>query len=117
MKTATERAVRLAVEGGYKSDYDVTSVKSDTIHFKEWDGDGFFRRNMPLYEALMDKDFWRCLGKRLGWQDYSKTWTKQGISAKPGWKHAWHSLIDRLADGGTCEHFFETLLGNEKNNE
>lgn len=124
MKTATERAVRLAVEGGWAERYirgeKIHSIKvknlctpinsllrgkrlrwadTITIDFKHSEV------NLPLYEALMDKDFWRFLGMRLGWgTDEKNSWDERT------WASYWHSLIDHLADGGTTEQFFKTLL-------
>lgn len=76
-----------------------------------------------------DPLFWQSLGKAMGWEvvaengyneeklirsyrGYSKGYgEKMWKSAlkKEAWNYQWHRFIDKLADGGTAEQFFEEL--------
>jgi hypothetical protein len=46
---------------------------------------------------FLDPDFWRALGRTLGWQ-HERVWRGQ-----------WQCFIDHLAQGNTPESFFATL--------
>ena len=73
------------------------TIKEDTaqaIWYSQ--GDGF----------LLDPLFWQSLGKAMGWT--GKAFYEDGMTLKT-WKREWHRFIDKLADGGTAEQFFEEL--------
>jgi hypothetical protein len=48
-------------------------------------------------DFFLDPEFWRALGRTLGWQD------------ERVWKGQWQCFIDHLAQGNTPESFFATL--------
>lgn len=80
-------------------------------------------------QVLLMPEFWQSLGKAIGWEvvaengyneeklirsyrGYSKGYgEKMWKSAlkKEAWNYQWHRFIDKLADGGTAEQFFEEL--------
>lgn len=91
---AIENCVREAVEkGGY-------------IDFAENYGDA---------HRFLDIDFWQCLGKALGWDDYqSDGFLKDTLQFANGtifgWRAVWHRFIDHLAAGRDAESFFANLV-------
>ncbi len=76
----------------------------------------------PLHSAYQDPDFWRCLGKVLGWEEeqdrklfYCRTYRhpERDGDTSGGWipESLYHQyrFIDHLADEGTPESFFKEL--------
>lgn len=56
--------------------------------------------------AILDPQFWQCLGKAMGWEDSDQTYVQPPYT---NWRIQWHRMIDHLSDGGTIESYFETL--------
>lgn len=60
-------------------------------------------------EILLDADFFRTLGRGLGWQEkgypdkYEGHWKAQ-------WSYEHHRLIDWIDDGKSVEDYFKELL-------
>ncbi len=90
--TYFSKALKIAVENGYK---DHKETKYLLIVFKK------------QAEILLDPDFWKCLGKGLGWGE-SELW--ENDKNIPHWKLQWLQLIDSLANGESIEEFFKKLI-------
>ncbi len=73
---------------------------------------------------LWEPDFWKCLGKSMGWRDnvvirhndsiYER---KMSLKEMPEWQHKWHKLIDHLSEGGTPESYFEPIKEERKDDD
>ena len=87
-----ENAIKKAIEGGYEPD------KIKMYGASEW-------RQL----LLLDPDFWKCLGKALGW-GYDFVRDPSEIYDQEQWKDEWHRFIDHLASGKSADSFFEELL-------
>lgn len=61
--------------------------------------------------ALLDPDFWKCLGKTRGWElKYFKCGVSCGNMIPAGdWKANMHGLIDALAQGETIESYLSSI--------
>lgn len=103
-----EEAIKLAIEGGYNC-YE----KNCSRHVNT---DGTINRGVQLDHILanleatfLDPLFWQSLGKAMGWEDgiSEKDWNLG--KGRMDWKKCWHRFIDKLAEGGTAESFFENL--------
>lgn len=101
-----QQAIEKAVEGGYhrgqigtspiveiNCDFAITETKGERNHY-------------GLAWVWLDPLFWQSLGKAMGWT--GKAFYEDGMTLKT-WKREWHRFIDKLADGGTAEQFFEEL--------
>lgn len=110
-----EKAIQKAIEGGYK------------FHFFTGEAiqkfpDGTFAPAL-FSKELLDPEFWKCLGKVLGWEKHhclsgcgcedepvpghegSCAWSGTG-----DWQDKWHDFIDHLSDGGNVDDFFNNLI-------
>lgn len=86
-----KNALIKAMEGGYE--------------YKGFDHDGSIRPTANPELCLLDKDFWVCLGKSLGWgkdEQFLKDWGEE-------WLYHWHGFIDHLSQGKDPEDFFNNL--------
>lgn len=89
-----EEAIKLAIEGGFKTKY--LAEISDTLK--------------PL--------FWQSLGKALGWGRVYNPLAGINTNMRPdAWKDEWHRFIDHLIAGHDAESFFTELLANKKYDE
>lgn len=134
-----QQAIEKAIEGGWLkgsklrsiSEYDGSylpqvaffTLKSDETSTEKWHRDVLALFSDPL--------FWQSLGKAMGWEEYACEWCG-GTEEKPSmegdvslckscgttleevelyktWRVKWHRFIDKLADGGTAEQFFDEL--------
>jgi len=94
----TEKYIQKAIDGGYEP------VNTSPYKWK-----------MLYHRFLLDPEFWKCLGKAMGWKDvdtHSQNdpdgWGRFVTHFKP-WLVKWHSFIDHLANGGSIEDFFKSL--------
>lgn len=105
-----QEAIQKANEGGWKTTLEPYRSLSEAIAL-----------------ALLDPLFWQALGKSMGWE--KKTVVRRGIIIGnfviptgqqfeemgfdmdyiPTWCYHWHRLIDKLAEGGTIEDYFNNL--------
>lgn len=96
-----ESAIKLAIEGGFEP------------HVLNWNDAHLVKQYTNAF--LLDPDFWRCLGKSLGWgvKKYKGACScrscLKGTPTKHDWKLHWHSFVDHLAEGKTPESFFASL--------
>ena len=60
-------------------------------------------------EIFMDKDFWSCLGRAMGWRQNNTMSCPSGCIQGEPWVFKWHSFIDHLASGKSAEEFFGEL--------
>jgi len=108
--TATERWIKDAIDGGYKTDV-------------IWYTDKYIEKD-ALASILLDPTFWQAVGKTRGWEyklngggkmiidnynpkerkEIAKEW---GI--KPDWQVYWYTFIDHLADGLTIEEALSVI--------
>lgn len=109
-----KEAIKVAIEAGYKSNHVSESGKIDM----------FVGKNSAT--ILLDPEFWKCLGKSLGWRkegDYCKSgdgciqgqrFTHEGLCSweyhRDEYLDQWHKFIDHLAKGKDPELFFKKLL-------
>lgn len=122
-----ETAIKKAIEEGYyvkpllgtRGKQRVESGKIVTVAKKSadgWESTEYERlEDVNIHKLLLDPLFWQCLGKALGWNDYSerrKMWAPESTShlLEDGWKHQWHRFIDHLAEGKHAESFFSNLV-------
>lgn len=108
LTTATERAIRDSIKGGYK----LISPEGWELGIEDIDCDDA-NGNAGTF---LNPEFWRCLGKARKWEiplnGSSNHWTQQygnWIPGAYGWY--WHRLIDALASGKSAEDFFISLEG------
>lgn len=59
-------------------------------------------------QIFMQKEFWQCLGKAMGWKQGGKIGGKFMFKGSGAWLK-WHDMVDHLSDGGTPESFFKEL--------
>ncbi len=117
-----EKAIKKAIEGGYTQQWELTHIGlekgNEIAHFKEYDGDGYFKHRKNVYAILLDPLFWQALGKQQGWdkmdEQMQRQYTKSG-GGKIGvimmrYVYHWHKFIDHLAEGKDIESFFAELL-------
>ncbi len=108
-----QQAVEKAIEGGYGNGYfkEVSSFDGHYVVFltTDWGGE-----TMTLSEFLLDKNAWQSLGKAMGWENESECPLAccGGICPIdiPMWQSQWHLFIDKLANGGTAEQFFNQKM-------
>ncbi len=104
----TQRAIELAIEGGYMPWQYLKASKAMQDYWKD--------KGLVIWEqAVLEVLFWQCLGKSLGWGDEKNCpvcWQKMVITGT-GWMCHWHRFIDTLASGKTAEDFFGELLANK----
>src|SRR3990167_8400630 len=118
-----EKAIKKAIEGGYRLDGE--------IWLKEYQEVGF-KPDMFMY--LSNSLFWQALGKVEKWSkcifcsDAHKRDFKCGNceetgilpkmsetkNKKGGWLFYWHNFIDHIAQGKDIDSFFEDLLTNKQ---
>ena len=100
-----KEALKLAIEGGYGGvSHKLGWTGSRTSGFENYRGD-----------ILIDPLFWSSLGKALGWDKrvteyYSFT---DGKINNEVWRIEFHRFIDHLAEGGTPDDFFKSLIDNK----
>lgn len=97
-KSATQRVIKLAIEGGYKPLYEYNCQYCESV----------WPEKAPLnYEKiLLDPLFWQALEKALEWED------DPTICPVPPCKMYWHSFIDHLASNKDPNSFFADLIKN-----
>lgn len=131
-------AIKLAVEkGGYRFiDLPLRRVEPTTSAMVclVWTGDQFSKDGeektlVHPEQIFMDKEFWRALGKALGWildatapkelEDKLPDSLKggeliqmAGLTNQPLWLYHWHGFIDWIAEGKSPDSFFEELIKN-----
>lgn len=112
MKTPTQRAIELSIEGGwtFREGYD---VKQLGLHVKVYYNDPEDTKiTIDEYRMLLDPDFFKCLGKALGWvvlkpsemtdEDYPEEYRNEH-----------HRFIDLLHEGKTIDEALESIIGKE----
>jgi len=115
-------AIEKAIEGGY------TPAKLM--------GEIYNEHNQPTVDSyFLDPDFWKCLGKAMGWEGgkirmcvgcgvalrwnenptvYGKHGGNKGCGSdileyEGQWLIEWHRFIDAIAEGRPASEFFEEL--------
>ena len=131
-----QQAIEKAIEGGYMKAKDyfgyIPSVVKE-VHYnkpeKLHQGHNFFERtsgsfhfgsakkysfSISVNEIFLDPLFWQSLGKAMGWENESECPLAccGGICPIdiPMWQSQWHLFIDKLANGGTAEQFFNQKM-------
>lgn len=126
-----EQAIRKAIEGGWKGLYPVSPhvPPPGTEWNKPRCGDCFcgIQDLHSHYQnddrAFLDPEFWRCVGKAMGW-NYNHVCIIDGdpmlnrgdcgnerhTVETYEWSYYWHRFIDHLAEGKDAESFFSELL-------
>jgi hypothetical protein len=87
-----QEALTKAREGGYQHDckHRDPGLRAGVLGLHAF-------RTMQVDECFLDPNFWRALGRMLGWQ-HERLWRGQ-----------WQRFIDHLAQGNTPESFFAHL--------
>lgn len=124
-----EKAIKLAIAGGWQWKRNSNEIIEYKIYAKELGEVGF-------NDMLMDPEFWKGLGKSLGWGWRQYCPCGDWIPASElldssnrycGWcseheekmspvteeLHHWISLITHINAGGTVDAFFNELLANK----
>ena len=122
--------ILIALQGGYKlRGSKVGYIKST----HRWQHDGYTEA-INDSEVLIDPNFWKALGKALGWGKciFCEGAHKRGHKCgncnetgilpkidpyedkKGGHVHYWHKFIDHRAEGKDSKEFFKNLLTQEK---
>ncbi len=110
--TSTERAIRLSIEkGGWKGEGARFNSYVKEFHDIHWYLKDGYAENCSLEEALLDPEFWRCLGKATDPEFYEdmKKFSSDWI---PRWQAKQYRIIDALSQGKTPEDYFSSLLTN-----
>ncbi len=97
-----EEAIKRAIEAGWKKDYEYFNNRLADMNKKYWQEDKNRQR-----EAVLDPEFWRCLGKAEGWGQesyFEDQWDEEA------WKKQMHSFIDHIAEEKSIDSFFKSLL-------
>ena len=104
-----EQIIKKAIEGGYPAQ----GYFSDIIQIKATDNVREGLKNA----MFLDPDFWKSLGKAMGWEipvkaNYEEGGRKENQFSvmQPSWKEQWHNFIDHLAEGKSAEDYFKELL-------
>lgn len=90
-----QEAIKRAIEGGWNKSR--TQINP-----------GFAAVNIA--ETLLDSEFWKCLGKAVGWVNISTRNQIDQLEVVNRWEVEWHKLIDHLAEGKDINSFFNNLL-------
>jgi hypothetical protein len=87
-----QEALSKAVEGGYQpnSQHRELGMRAGVLGLHTFS-------TIHVDECFLDPNFWRALGRTLGWQ-HERVWRGQ-----------WQRFIDHLAHGNTPESFFAHL--------
>ena len=104
-----QETIKKAIEGGYINPFQWM----ENLIFLRYRGMGKnAEREVFLRYIFLDPDFWKCLGKAIGWEIMYrpyKSGSTRNFDAIQGWLYQWHRFIDHLAEGGTAEEFFKEL--------
>lgn len=131
--TNTTLAIELAVENGYEMfgfakkplfSYSLSEYWFGTLICIRWAEYGVksidnTKRMVDKYHdfdlscILLDPEFFKALGRGLGWKEHYTKWDGEGEQYRKKWLVEWHSLIDTLANGGTIEEFFTKIMNKE----
>lgn len=111
-----KEALRKSYEGGYRPD-----KLNRTFEWKEDMSGATEEYQVDWKHAVLDPEFWRCLGVAMGWRDrkYSARFVGATYPDEPRmieqlkWKAEWHRFIDWLSDGKSPDDFFKVLLANK----
>lgn len=119
----TQKAIELAIEGGWNSQW--LALVSTSIGLPDWVHAKIFLD--PLFwQALIKDEYepcWACKGERFFEDFFTKEVDKSrpcgnckqtGEQLKSTWKDGWHSFIDTLASSQTADEFFATILPADK---
>lgn len=101
-----EKAIKLAIEGGWDSSAMEWHGCQESITHDIWE------------KAVLSPLFWQALGKSLGWAksvDEDGDINREPSSwqyrfGNPQWLWYQHKFIDHLAEGKDINSFFEELL-------
>lgn len=113
-----EEAYKKAVEGGY--------MVEESKLLKDIFGEKYLSR-YTIYSCLLDLEFWKCLGKNLGWaindepylckdcgvigiSDYNHMHDCPTKNRKLSWLTYWLDFIRHLSKGGDIDLFFTNLI-------
>ena len=106
-----KNAIEKAIEGGWnKEKFSAEHINLRVVNTETGSID------MPLDCVFLDPEFWRCLGKAMGWTIYAvcmicdKTDCDHTFGYKAKWVKEWHRFIDHLAEGRDTDSFFKELL-------
>ena len=115
-----QEAMNKATAGGYHingSDGIETYYEGASSAYSAWTRkDNASTFMVAVEETFLDPEFWRALGRALGW-DHAIMTVHAVENGRPTlvtragqhWVSHWHRFIDFLADGKTAEDFFESL--------
>lgn len=104
-----QKAIQRAIEGGWKG-VDAEIIKGQIFTFG---------KKIVDSQALLDPEFWKCLGKTENWDELcsqcgnpkeSHGYRHVYSPSDNKWEDKWHSLMDHLTDDGNVADFFNKLL-------
>ena len=93
-----KEAIKIAIKGGYIIK-DIILKDGELFAFAKFETQDVYNK------ALLDVNFWQCLGNELGWPEV----IYQRKSRKGNWKYNWHQFIDHLIAQKPIDDFFTNL--------
>ncbi len=104
-----ETAIQKAIEGGLKGCEGWQLMAANQIYVT-WITPRGNAATVPLEVYLFDSNFWKSLGKSMGWDDYKDTPIPSYANGTvTGWKAMQHRMLDFLHEKGDVGLFFELL--------
>lgn len=118
-----EETIKKAIEGGWMAGWRGIPplIKGDFVIISDLDKFLALCKTEPrakfvlgtFEKIVLQKNFWECLGKAMGWEDKIMTTEMYAFRINPAtppcWGYYWHKFIDHLIIGGTIEGFFKEL--------
>ena len=106
-----QTAIKKAIEGGWISPF----TWMENLIFVRHRGMGKnTEQQVFLRYILLDPDFWKCLGKAMGWEERTMlqvfpnpTLDTITVSGGERWKYEQHRCLDGLQDGKSAEDYFK----------
>ena len=110
--TSFQRAIKLAVEGGYEPSSNLKGLPFEIIMAKIVD----------IRPIFLDPLFWQALGKAMGWKigdDYDYLYNaseslKVGQGKMDDWLYHAHRFLDHVLASKPAESFFSELLTKQE---
>ena len=89
-----QRAIEIAIDGGYRPDPNMDKFHR-AVSIYNW-------LDSQLLVSTLEPSFWRSLGSVLEWKSEAGSYHDD-----IAWEEYWHRFVDHLAEGKDAESFFE----------
>lgn len=97
-----QQAIEKAIKAGYSrpnGSFSLPMKLNDEFDIWEYDTNAI----------LLDPEFWKALGKSMGWDKKLHKDFRLYSEVLPNWQYYWLGLIKHLAAGNSIESYFESL--------